>query len=107
MERGLGSVCCRGVTFTIDYYYALYARYNIECNKKEKSARNSTLIPGKNVSRDLGAPFIYTFIHIYTHISFLNKKEAELIGIFHPHTHTHSTSVRLFLPGRCVIQRST
>lgn len=35
-------------------------------NVIKKSARNSTLIPGKNVSRDLGAPFIYTFIHTHT-----------------------------------------
>jgi hypothetical protein len=59
------------------------------------------------VSRDLGAPFIYTFIHTHIDISFLYKKEeekykeAELIGIFHPDTHAHgSTSMRLFLPGR-------
>jgi hypothetical protein len=39
-------------------------------NVIKKSARNSTLIPGKNVSRDLGAPFIYT----HTHISSLEKR---------------------------------
>ena len=55
-------------------------------NKKE-NVRNSTLIPGKNVSRDLGgAPL---FIH-------LKKKLSSLEFLS---THTHNWPVRLFLPG--------
>ena len=45
-------------------------------NVIKKSARNSTLIPGKNVSRDLGVPFIYTFIHTHTHFFFRKRKRS-------------------------------
>ena len=61
MERE--RACAAGGSRSRYYYYSALTT-NIECNKK--SARNSTLIPGKNVSRDLGVPFIYTFIHTHT-----------------------------------------